>query len=90
MVKKEPGFPFLPLMDSTSLVSQGHGDCPVFTEVEVVAIVMIVGGNPSNPHASRVLTSKDPYRVVVLKSDVQDLASIQNVALKSIKKKRKN
>lgn len=84
----EPGFPFLPLMDSTSLVTQGHGDCSVFTEVEVVAIVMIVGGNPSNPHASRVLTSKDPYRVVVLKSDVQDLANIQDVATKEYQKKR--
>lgn len=63
----EAGFPFLPLMDSTSLVTQGYGDCSVFTEAEVVAIVMVVGGNPSNPHASRVLTSKDPHRVVVLK-----------------------
>lgn len=85
----EPGFLVLPLMDSTSLVTQGHGDCSVFTEVEVVAIVMIVGGNPSNPHASRVLTSKDPYRVVVLKSDMQDLANIQDVARKSIKKNKK-
>lgn len=55
-----------PLMDSSSLVTQGYGDCTVFTEVEVVAIVMVVGGNPSNPHTGRVLTSKDPYRVVVL------------------------
>lgn len=66
-VEKEVGFPFLPLMDPSSLVTQCYGDCSVFTQVEVVAIVMVVGGNPSNPHGSRVLTSKDPYRVVVLK-----------------------
>lgn len=54
-------------MNSPSLVSQGYGDCSVFTEVEVVAIVVVVGGNPSNPHTGRVLTSEDPYRVVVLK-----------------------
>lgn len=48
-------------MDPSSLVTQGYSDCSVFTQVEVVAIVMVVGGNPSNPHGSRVLTSKDPY-----------------------------
>lgn len=53
-------------MDSPSLVTQGYCDCSVFTEVEVVAIVMVVGGDPSNPHASRVLAGEDPYRVVVL------------------------
>ncbi len=53
-------------MDSSSLITQGHGDCSVFTEVEVVAIVMVVGGNPSNPDAGWVLTSEDSYRVVVL------------------------
>lgn len=54
-------------MDSSSLVTQRNGYCSVFTEVEVVAIVMIVGGNPSNPHTGRVLTSEDPHRVIVLK-----------------------
>lgn len=53
-------------MDSSSLITQGYSNCSVFTEVKIVAIVMVVGGNPANPHASRVLTSKDPHRVVVL------------------------
>lgn len=52
------GFHSSPLVDSASLVTQGYGDCSVFTEVEVIAIVMVVGGNPSNPHASRVLTGE--------------------------------
>lgn len=53
-------------MDSSSFVTQCNGDSAVFTEVEVVAVVMVVGGNPSNPHAGRVLASEDPYRVIVL------------------------
>lgn len=53
-------------MDASSLVTQGYGDRSVFTEVEVVAVVMVVGGYPPNPHTGGVLTSKDPYRVVVL------------------------
>lgn len=55
-----------PLVYSSSLVTEGYRDCSVFTEVEVVAIVMVVGGNPSNPDAGRVLAGEDPYRVVVL------------------------
>lgn len=54
-------------MNSTAFVAQGYRDCPVFTQVEVVAIVMVIRRNPSDPHASRVLTSKDPNGVVVLK-----------------------
>lgn len=53
-------------MNSSTFVSQSYSHCPVFAEVEVVAIVMVVGGYPSNPHTGRVLTCKDPHRVVVL------------------------
>lgn len=57
-------------MDSSPLVTKGHGYRSVFTEVEVVAIVMVVWSNPSDPHASRVLTSKDPHRMVILERHV--------------------
>lgn len=60
-------------MDSPPLVTKGHGDRSVFTEVEVVAIVMVVWSNPSDPHASRVLTSKDPHRMVVLEQHVNNM-----------------
>lgn len=53
-------------MDSSSLVTQGYSDRSVFTEAEIVAVVMVVGGNPSNPHTGGVLPSEDPYRVIVL------------------------
>lgn len=53
-------------MNSSAFITQGYCDCPVFAQVEVVAIVVVIRRNPSDPHTSRVLTSKDPYRVVVL------------------------
>lgn len=54
-------------MNSAALVTQGHCDCSVFAQVEAVAIVVVIRRNPSDPHACGVLTSKDSYRVVVLK-----------------------
>lgn len=66
----------LPLMNSTAFVAQGYRDCPVFTQVEVVAIVMVIRRNPSDPHASRVLTSKDPNGVVVLKGQTGHLVKL--------------
>lgn len=51
----------LPLVDSSSLITQGYSHCSNFAEVEVVAIVVVVGGYPPNPHTGRVLTSKDPH-----------------------------
>lgn len=50
-----------PLVDSSSLITQGHSHCPDFAEVKVVAIVVVVWGYPPNPHTGRVLTSKDPH-----------------------------
>lgn len=47
-----------PLMDSSTLVTQGYGHSSIFPEVVVVAIVMVVGGDPSNPHTGRVLARK--------------------------------
>lgn len=66
----------LPLMNSTAFVAQGYRDCPVFTQVEVVAIVMVIRRNPSDPDASRVLTSKDPNGVVVLKGQTGHLVKL--------------
>lgn len=66
-------FFILPLMNSAALVTQGYCDCPVFAQVEVVAVVVVIRCNPSDPHASRVLTSKDSYRVVVLKGQIGTL-----------------
>lgn len=63
-------------MNSSPLVSQRHGDRSVFTQVEVVVVVMVVRSYPSNPHASRVLASKDPHRVVVLESQRQEIGSV--------------
>lgn len=60
-------------MNSSAFITQGYCDCPVFAQVEVVAIVVVIRRNPSDPHASRVLTSKDPYRVVVLKGQMGNL-----------------
>lgn len=53
-------------MNSSTFITQGYSDSSVLAEVEIVAIVMVVGGNPSNPHTGRVLTCKDSHRVVVL------------------------
>lgn len=53
-------------MNSSPLVAERHGDRSVFAQVEVVVVVVVVRSYPSNPHASRVLTGKDPHRVVVL------------------------
>lgn len=64
---------FLPLMNSPTFVTQGYRDRPVFTQVEVVAAVMVIRRDPSDPHASRVLTSKDPDRVVVLGGRMRNL-----------------
>lgn len=69
-------------MNSSPLVTKGYGDRSVFTEVEVVAIVMVVWSNPSNPHASRVLTSKDPHRMVVLEWHVNNM-NLQELQPKS-------
>lgn len=60
-------------MNSAAFVTQGYCDCPVFAQAEVVAIVVVIRRNPSDPHASRVLTSKDPHRVVVLKGQMGNL-----------------
>lgn len=60
-------------MNSATFVPQGYCDCPVFAQVEVVATVVVIRRNPPDPHASRVLTSKDPYRVVVLKGQMGNL-----------------
>ena len=68
-------------MNSAAFVTQGYCDCAVFAQVEVVAIVVVIRCNPSDPHASRVLTSKDPYRVVVLKGQMGNL--VKPVALGS-------
>lgn len=51
----------LPLVDSSSLITQSYSYCSDFAEVEVVAIVVVVRGYPPNPDAGRVLTSKDPH-----------------------------
>lgn len=64
---------FLPLMNSPAFVTQGYRDRPVFTQVEVVAAVMVIRRDPSDPHASRVLTSKDSDRVVVLEGQMGNL-----------------
>ena len=57
-------------MDPTTLVSQGNCHRPVLTEVEVVAIVMVVGGDPAHPHTGWILTSEHPDRVVVLQDNM--------------------
>lgn len=51
----------LPLVDSSSLITQCHRHCSDFAEIKVVAIVVVVRGYPSNPHTGRVLTSEDPH-----------------------------
>lgn len=43
-------------MHATPLVSEGHRHGAVLAEVKVVAVVMIVGGDPTDPHAGRILT----------------------------------
>lgn len=48
-------------MDSSTLVTQGYSHSSIFPEVVVVAIVMVVRGDPSNPHTGRVLTSEDSH-----------------------------
>lgn len=50
-----------PLMDTSTLVTQGHSHSSIFAEVVVVAIVMVVGGDPSNPHTGRVLACEDSH-----------------------------
>lgn len=77
-------------MDSASLVTQGYCDCSVFTEVEVIAIVMVVGGNPSNPHAGRVLTGEDSHRVVVLQGHMKELAKVRRRCCKQMVEKKKS
>lgn len=54
-------------MDPPSLISKGYGDRAILTEVEVVAMVMVVRGDPAHPHTGWVLPGKHPHRVVVLK-----------------------
>lgn len=76
-------------MDSASLITQGYGDRSVFTEVEVIAIVMVVGSNPSNPHAGRVLTGEDSHRVVVLQGHMRELAEVRSRCRKQMVKKKK-
>lgn len=63
----------LPLINSPTFITQGYCDCTVFAQVEVIAIVVVIRRNPSDPHASRVLASKDPYRVVILKGQMGNL-----------------
>lgn len=57
-------------MDPPTLVSKGNRHRPVLTEVEVVAIVMVVRGDPAHPHAGWILTSEYPDRVVVLQDNM--------------------
>lgn len=54
-------------MDPPTFISQSYRDSPILTEVEVVAIVMVVRGDPAHPHTGWVLSSKNSHRMVVLK-----------------------
>lgn len=63
-------------MNSSAFVSQGDCDCSVFAQVEVVAIVVVVGRNPPDPHTCRVLASEDPDRVVVLRGQMGNLVKL--------------
>lgn len=51
----------LPLVDSSTLITQSYGYRAVLAEVIVIAIVVIVRGHPANPNAGRVLTCEDPH-----------------------------
>lgn len=59
--KKKKNNSSLPLMDASSLISQGNGDGPRLAEVKVLAIVMVVRGDPAHPHRRRVLSSKHSH-----------------------------
>ena len=65
-VTPERGQAVLPLVDAASLVSQGYGDRAHLGEAEVLAVVMVVGGDPAHPDRRGVLSRKHPDRVVVL------------------------
>lgn len=55
-------------MDTASLVSKCYSDGADFAEAEILGVVVVVRGNPPNPHRVRVLTSKYSQRVIVLEN----------------------
>lgn len=55
-----------PFMNTTTFVTQCDSDSSNFTEVEVLAVVMIVRCYPAHPHRCWVLSGKYFHRVEVL------------------------
>lgn len=51
------------------VVSYSNGDVAYFGEVKSGVILVVVGCNPANPHTRRLLSCKDPHRVVILKRE---------------------
>lgn len=48
-------------------------DCHVshFAEIKMRIILVIVGCDPSNPHTTELLPSKNPHRIIILEKEEQ-------------------
>lgn len=49
------------------VISYSNCDTTHFGEVKVWIILVVVRSDPANPNTRRLLPSKDPHRIVILK-----------------------
>ncbi len=50
-----------------SVISHSNSDIAHFGEVKGRIILVVVRSDPANPYTGRLLPSKDPHRIVILK-----------------------
>lgn len=56
-----------PLMNTATLIPQSHSNCTHFTQVKILAVVVVVWCYPAYPYWGRVLTCKHSHWVEILK-----------------------
>lgn len=49
------------------VISHSNSDSADFGEVKGWIILVVIRSDPANPHTRRLLPSKDPHRIVILK-----------------------
>lgn len=49
------------------VISHSNSDTAHFGKVKVWIILVVVRSDPANPNTRRLLPSKDPHRIVILK-----------------------
>lgn len=51
------------------VIAHSNGDIAYFGEVKGWIILVVVRSDPANPHPRGLLPSKDPHRIVILKTE---------------------